>query len=157
MVNWTKLRKQPYQYIEQLGEFGVNINLVIIGGHGSQQRINFGAANDPRLPGYVTKENLSLEPEDEVELTNLYRNPKVAGVLKGSTIILQSCSTGNIRNQRINMVHLIANTIGSSSLVIGPSLPDNTKLVMRYGLYSTRLREYNSHLIVNNIRDRNSI
>jgi len=108
----------------ELEEFGIHINLLEIGGHGSQGSLSFGG-KDSRLKDTSSEpDELQLGLADEQDLRNLGE----LEVLRGSDILLDSCSNAKTKlasNQQlkmgsffINMAQMICGTIGCNSRVI---------------------------------------
>ena len=127
---------EMYDYIKELGDFGLKIDLMMIGGHGSQKSLNFSNAGDPRFSNFKGSDLGTLSLEDEQELNDLSNIDSVLNVLTGTEIILNSCSTGARYNEETNIVMLIARTIGRNARVSGPSIPSNGFLTFRFGRYT---------------------
>ena len=123
----------------ELEEFGIHINLLEIGGHGSQDSLSFGGEDSRLYDTSLEPDELQLCLEDEEDLRNLGE----LEVLRGSDILLDSCSNAKTKlasNQQlkmsssfINMARMICGTIGCNSRVIASREP-SSEINIKYRL-----------------------
>jgi len=106
-----------YDILRDLEAFGVHIDLLTIGGHGSQTTTNFNEAGDPSNAGFKTKnEEAVLNLGDETDLQSL----RELTILRGSEIFIKSCSSGSRKLSRKSVADMISRTIGNKSKVTAP-------------------------------------
>ena len=106
--------KQMFNILRDLEKFGLHIDLLTIGGHGSQKSLSLGGLDPRKNPTETEADDIRLNLDDEKDFESLGQ----LSVLRGSDIYLESCSIGQTLDSDENFTDMIIRTIGQNSRVV---------------------------------------
>jgi len=106
--------KQMFNILRDLEKFGLHIDLLTIGGHGSQTSLSLGGLDPRKNPTATEPDDIRLNLDDEKDFQSLGQ----LSVLRGSDIYLESCSIGQTLDSDENFTDMIIRTIGQNSRVV---------------------------------------
>ena len=106
--------KQMFNILRDLEKFGLHIDLLTIGGHGSQTSLSLGGLDPRKNPTATEADDIRLNLDDEKDFQSLGQ----LSVLRGSDIYLESCSIGQTLDSDENFTDMIIRTIGQNSRVV---------------------------------------